>query len=62
MPLLTVNHHYFRAVGTGQGIYPTKPDALVAGANQLRSRWRIGDEDDILRTEMVTTRQRLCAF
>ena len=49
MPLLAVNHHYFRATSTGQGIYPTTPDALIAGVNQLRSRWRIGDEDDILR-------------
>ena len=49
MPLLAVNHHYFRSTGTGQGIYPTTPDALVAGVNQLRSRWRFGGEEDILR-------------
>ena len=49
MPLLAVNHHYFRATSTGQGIYPTTPDALIAGVNQLRSRWHIGGEEDILR-------------
>jgi len=49
MPLLAVNHHYFRSTVTGQGIYPTTPDALVAGVNQLQSRWRFGGEEDILR-------------
>jgi peptidoglycan/xylan/chitin deacetylase (PgdA/CDA1 family) len=49
MPLLAVNHHYFRAAGTGQGIHPTTPNELVAGVKQLRSRWRIGDEEDIQR-------------
>ncbi len=49
MPLLAVNHHYFRATSTGQGIYPTTPEALHAGIHRLRSRWRIGCEDDILR-------------
>ena len=48
MPLLAVNHHYFRQGGTGQGIYPTTPDALTAETLQLRSRWRVGDENDIL--------------
>jgi len=48
MPLLAVNHHYFREISTGQGIYPTTPDALTAEVHQLRSRWRIGGEDDIV--------------
>ena len=48
MPLLAVNHHYFREISTGQGIYPTTPEALTAEVHQLRSRWRIGGEDDIV--------------
>lgn len=48
MPLLAVNHHYFRASSTGQGIYPTTPDALTSEIALLRSRWRIGGEADIL--------------
>lgn len=48
MPLLAVNHHYFRASNTGQGIYPITPDALTSEIALLRSRWRIGGEADIL--------------
>lgn len=48
MPLLAVNHHYFRASSTGQGIYPITPDALTSEIALLRSRWRIGGEADIL--------------
>jgi peptidoglycan/xylan/chitin deacetylase (PgdA/CDA1 family) len=61
MPLLAVNHHYFRSNITGQGIYPTTPDALVAGVNQLRSRWRIGGEEDILQyCESRNTTDAVC--
>lgn len=47
MPLLAVNHHYFRTSSTGQGIYPITPDALTSEIALLRSRWRIGGEADI---------------
>jgi len=49
MSLLAVNHHYFRSTSTGQGIYPTTPTALTAEVEQLRARWRIGGEADIMR-------------
>lgn len=49
MPLLAVNHHYFRATATGRGIYPTTPEALAAEVQKLRARWRVGGEEDILR-------------
>lgn len=48
MSLLAVNHHYFRSTATGQGIYPTTPEALTAEIEQLRVRWRFGSEADIL--------------
>jgi peptidoglycan/xylan/chitin deacetylase (PgdA/CDA1 family) len=49
MPLLAVNHHYFRDPGTGRGIYPTTPAALREEVGKIRSSgWRIGVEDDIL--------------
>ena len=49
MSLLAVNHHYFRLVGTGQGIYPTTPEGLTAGVEKLRARWHIGTETDIIK-------------
>jgi peptidoglycan/xylan/chitin deacetylase (PgdA/CDA1 family) len=49
MPLLAVNHHYFRDSGTGRGIYPTTPTVLREEVRKIRaSGWRIGVERDIL--------------
>ncbi len=48
MPLLAVNHHYFRSSSTGRGIYPTTPKALAGEVEQLRRRWRLGDQADIM--------------
>lgn len=49
MPLLAVNHHYYRDSGTGRGIYPTTPSALQNEVRKIRSAgWRIGNEADIL--------------
>lgn len=48
MPLLAVNHHYFRETTTGRGIYPTTPGALAEEVRKLRTRWRMGREEDIL--------------
>lgn len=50
MPLLSVNHHYFRKRCTGRGIYPTSPIALAKEVMAIRqSGWRIGNESDILK-------------
>jgi peptidoglycan/xylan/chitin deacetylase (PgdA/CDA1 family) len=50
MPLLAVNHHYFRDESTGRGIYPTTPDSLRKEIEKIRSAgWRIGTEEDISR-------------
>lgn len=48
MPLLAVNHHYFRDAKSGQGIYPTTPAELSREVQMLRSKWRIGREADIV--------------
>lgn len=49
MPVLLVNHHYFRETGTGRSIYPATPAALRAEVASLRANgWRMGDEADIL--------------
>ncbi len=49
MPLLSVNHHYFRQFGTGRGIYPTTPQMLADEVLKIRAAgWRIGCEEDII--------------
>lgn len=49
MPVLAINHHYFRSGGTGRGIYPTTPDALRSEVGRLRNNgWRIGNQEDLL--------------
>lgn len=48
MPLLAVNHHYFRTTSTGMGIYPTTPEQLTTSVHKIRSAgWRVGDQYDI---------------
>lgn len=48
MPLLAINHHYFRPAGNGRGIYPTTPEALREEVRKLREHgWRIGNQHDL---------------
>ena len=48
MPLLAINHHYYRELKTGRGIYPTTPLMLADELQKLReSGWRVGNEADI---------------
>lgn len=48
MPLLAVNHHYYRVQGTGQGIYPTSPDLMAKNIALLRTHgWALGAEKEI---------------
>lgn len=48
MPLLAINHHYYRESGTGRGIYPTTPRMLAEEVLKIRAAgWRIGIEADI---------------
>lgn len=48
MPLLAINHHYYRESGTGAGIYPTTPRMLADEVLKIRAAdWRIGIEEDI---------------
>ena len=50
MPLLAVNHHYYRENGTGRGIYPITPKALAEEVTAIREAgWRVGNESDILK-------------
>lgn len=49
MPLLAVNHHYYRIASTGMGIYPTTPQQLRQKIESIRgSGWKIGTQNDIL--------------
>jgi len=49
MPLLAVNHHYYRAASTGMGIYPTTQEQLRQKLEAIRSfGWKIGTQADIL--------------
>ncbi len=48
MPLLAINHHYYRESRTGRGIYPTTSQMLADEVLKIRAAgWRIGIEDDI---------------
>lgn len=48
MPLLAINHHYFRESGTGRGIYPTTPRILSEEVLKIRAAgWRVGTQDDV---------------
>lgn len=48
MPILAVNHHYFRVSRAGRGIHPVTPAALRAEVLKIRaSGWRLGREEDI---------------
>jgi hypothetical protein len=60
MSLLAVNHHYFRTVSPGRGIYPITPDALTAQVERLRSRWRIGGQQDVLKHCAGSTTDDVC--
>lgn len=49
MPLLAINHHYYRTASTGMGIYPTTPDQLRQKIECIRKAgWKIGKQSDIL--------------
>ncbi len=49
MPLLAINHHYYRAVSTGMGIYPTTPAQLRQKIESIRDAgWKIGKQADVL--------------
>ena len=48
MPLLIVNHHYYRENSTGRGIYPTNKTRILEEISLLKSNgWRIGDQTDL---------------
>lgn len=50
MPLLAVNHHYFRDFGPGRGIYPTSPTQMEANVRALRDGgWALGAQSDVIR-------------
>ncbi|HWA70559.1 MAG TPA: polysaccharide deacetylase family protein [Rhizomicrobium sp.] len=49
MPLLAVNHHYYRSVSTGKGIYPTTPEALAVSVCKIRDAgWTIINQTQLL--------------
>lgn len=48
MPLLAVNHHYFREHSTGSGIYPVGEKLLRERVSRIASRYRIVDERMLL--------------
>jgi peptidoglycan/xylan/chitin deacetylase (PgdA/CDA1 family) len=48
MPLLAVNHHYFREHAPGRGIYPTSSEQMKANIASIRARgWTLGTQKDI---------------
>lgn len=50
MPLLAINHHYFRKERTHGGIYPSTPTSLGCELSKLRKKkWKIAHQDDVLK-------------
>jgi peptidoglycan/xylan/chitin deacetylase (PgdA/CDA1 family) len=50
MPLLIINHHYFRKKKPGRGIYPISPNELNHEIKNLQlNGWKLGCEEDILK-------------
>jgi len=50
MPLLTINHHYFRESRPTRSIFPCTAKNLLKSLQTLnRSGWRIGGQEDILK-------------
>ena len=50
MPLLAINHHYFRERVSQGGIYPSTPASLGMELKKLREKkWKIADQEDILK-------------
>jgi len=48
MPLLAINHHYFRERVSQGGIYPSTPASLGMELKKLREKkWKIADQEDV---------------
>lgn len=65
MPLLAVNHHYFRDFGPGRGIYPTSPAQMEANVRALRDNgWVLGGQRNLLGFCRGTynTSEKLCVI
>jgi len=65
MPLLAVNHHYFRNTGTGRGIFPTTPQDLEIEVNKIRAAgWRLGNQNDLsaLISETISSDEKICVL
>lgn len=64
MPLLAVNHHYFRESGPRRGIYPISRELLLSEVGQLREHWRMADEEDVLAycAGELTAHDRICVL
>lgn len=63
MPLLAVNHHYYRDKGPGQGIYPTSPRVMAENIARLQSQgWSFGGEPAIHEYLAGATDGRRCVI
>lgn len=63
MPLLAVNHHYYRAHGPGQGIYPTSPERMAENIALLRSQgWAFGAESEIVDYLAGAEQKKVCVI
>lgn len=61
MPLLAVNHHYYRAKCPGRGIYPTSPEVMANNIALLRSYgWEFGAEKEIHECTGKGADKRVC--
>ena len=64
MPLLAVNHHYFRDKLPNCGIYPITSKALTNQVNTVREYWRMANESDVLKycNGELATDDYICLF
>lgn len=63
MPLLAVNHHYFRTEKPGRGIYPTTPEQMRSNVATIRQQgWQLGTQTDILDFCNGSTDKKICVI
>lgn len=61
MPLLAVNHHYYRPMEPGRGIYPTSPALMAENIALLRANgWVFGGEQQISDYLAGNAQQKIC--
>jgi peptidoglycan/xylan/chitin deacetylase (PgdA/CDA1 family) len=64
MPLLAINHHYFRESKTGRGIYPLSSSKMKLNLNALQSKgWKFVTQEGVINfTKESSNTDKLCVI